>query len=40
MITALPGLKYLDDWPVFKEDWWYAEAYCWGGINAEWDERA
>ena len=38
-ITALPNLKYLDDWPVFVEDRWYAEAYCKGGIDAERAER-
>lgn len=38
-ITALPNLKYLDDWPVFTEDRRYAEAYCKGGIEAERAER-
>lgn len=39
VITFLPGLKYLDDRPVFVEDRRYAEAYCKGGIEAERAER-
>ena len=37
--TLIKTLKYLDDWPVFEEDWRFAEAYCNGGIDAEREER-
>ena len=37
--AKIPSLKYLDDWPIFVEDWRYAEAYCKGGIDAERTER-
>jgi dynein assembly factor 1 len=33
MIARLPGLKYLDDRPVFDEDRRFAEAFDKGGIE-------
>lgn len=39
LIAKMKELRYLDDWPVFPEDWRYAEAYQWGGIDAEREER-
>lgn len=39
MITKLPGLKYLDDRPVFKDDRRNAEAFSRGGLDEERAER-
>ena len=39
MIAKLPGLKYLDDRPVFPEDRRAAEAFSRGGFEEERKER-
>ena len=39
IINAIPGLRYLDDRPVFDDDRRHAEAFCAGGITAEREER-
>mmetsp|Transcript_65006 Transcript_65006/g.205369 ORF Transcript_65006/g.205369 Transcript_65006/m.205369 type:complete len:269 (-) Transcript_65006:323-1129(-) len=39
MIASLPGLKYLDDRPVFDNERATAEAFVRGGIEAEREER-
>ena len=39
VISKLPGLKYLDDRPVFDDDRRHAEAYARGGIDEEREER-
>ena len=39
VINSLPGLKYLDDRPVFDEDRRHAEAFCRGGLEEERKER-
>ena len=40
MIAKLPGLKYLDDRPVFEDDRRNAEAFHRGGLDEERKERA
>jgi len=39
LIAKMPGLRYLDDSPVFPEDRRYAEAFAEGGIDKEREER-
>lgn len=40
LITKLPGLKYLDDKPVFEDERRFAEAWKRGGLEEERKERA
>lgn len=39
LTAALPGLKYLDDRPVFVDDRRHAEAFARGGLAEERKER-
>lgn len=40
LIYWLKQLKYLDDRPVFDEEWRFAVAFCTGGVEEERKERA
>ena len=40
VISKIPGIKYIDDKPVFQDELRYAQAWARGGMEEERAERA